>query len=74
MVDHHFNQSSGLREADVTELVRSEKGKNPSVSIDKIVKLVQAKDPLFPRERIREIAREMSVEGRRGRPRKNSAK
>ena len=40
------------READVTELVLSEKGKNPSVSIDKIVKFVQAKDPLFTRERI----------------------
>jgi antitoxin (DNA-binding transcriptional repressor) of toxin-antitoxin stability system len=46
---------------------------NPPVSIDKIVKLVQSKDALFPRERIREIAREMGVEGRRGRPRKNSA-
>jgi hypothetical protein len=34
--------------------------------------LVQAKDPLFPRERIREIAREMGVEGRRGRPRKTA--
>jgi len=66
-------KAPGLREADVTELVLSEKGKNPSVSIDKIVKLVQSKDPLFPRERIREIAREMGVEGRRGRPRKNSA-
>ena len=66
-------KAPGLREADVTELVRGKKGKNLSVSIDKIVKLVQAKDPLFPRERIREIAREMGVEGRRGRPRKNSA-
>jgi hypothetical protein len=66
-------KAPGLREADVTELVRSEKGKNPSVSIDKIVKLVQSKDPLFPRERIRQIAREMGVEGRRGRPRRNSA-
>jgi hypothetical protein len=66
-------KAPGLREADVTELVLSEKGKNPSVSIDKIVKLVQAKDPLFFRERIRQIAREMGVEGRRGRPRKNSA-
>ena len=36
-----------LREADMTELILSEKGKNPSVSIDKIVKLVQSKDPLF---------------------------
>src|SRR3984893_14333556 len=50
-------KAPGLREADVTELILSEKGKNPSVSIDKIVKLVQSKDPLFPRERIREIAR-----------------
>jgi hypothetical protein len=66
-------KAPGLREADVTELILSEKGKNPSVSIDKIVKLVQSKDPLFPRERIRETAREMSVEGRRGRPRGNSA-
>jgi hypothetical protein len=63
----------GLREADVTELVLSEKGKNPSVGIGKIVKLVQAKDPLFSRERIREIAHKMRVEGTRGRPRKNSA-
>ena len=63
----------GLREADVTELVLSEKEKNPSVGIDKIVKLVQANDPLFSRAPIREIAREMGVEGRRGRPRKNSA-
>jgi hypothetical protein len=66
-------KAPGLREADVTELVLSEKWKNPSVSIDKIVKLVQSKDALFPRERIRDIAREMSVKGRRGRPRKNSA-
>jgi hypothetical protein len=63
----------GLREADVTELVLSEKEKNPSVGIGKIVKLVQAKDPLFSRERIREIAHKMRVEGTRGRPRKNSA-
>jgi hypothetical protein len=66
-------KAPGLREADVTELILSEKGKNPSVSIDKIVKLVQAKDPLFPRERIRQIAHKMRVEGKRGRPRKNSA-
>jgi hypothetical protein len=66
-------KAPGFREADVTKLVLSEKEKNPSVSIDKIVKLVQAKDPLFSRERIREIAREMGVAGRRGRPRKNSA-
>jgi hypothetical protein len=66
-------KAPGLREADVTELILSEKGKNPSVSIDKIVKLVQSKGPLFPRERIREIAHKMRVEGRRGRPRKNSA-
>jgi hypothetical protein len=66
-------KAPGLREADVTELVLSEKEKNPSVSIDKIVKLVQANDPLFSRAPIREIAREMGVEGRRGRPRKNSA-
>jgi hypothetical protein len=67
------SKAPGLREADVTELVLSERGKDPSVSIAKIVKLVQSKDPLFPRERIREVAREMGVEGRRGRPRKNSA-
>jgi hypothetical protein len=66
-------KAPGLREADVTKLVLSEKEKNPSVGIDKIVKLVQAKDPLFPRERIREIAHKMRVEGTRGRPRKNSA-
>ena len=61
-----------LSEADVTKLVLSEKG-NPSVSIDKIVNLVHAKDPLFPREQIREIARKFGLKGRRGRPRKNSA-
>ena len=66
-------KAPGLREADVTKLVLSEKEKNPSVGIGKIVKLVQAKDPLFSRERIREIAHKMRVEGRRGRPRKNSA-
>jgi hypothetical protein len=66
-------KAPGLREADVTKLVLSEKKKNPSVSIDKIVTMVQSKDSLFPRERIREIAREMGVAGRRGRPRKNSA-
>ena len=66
-------KAPGLREADVTELVLSEKGKNPSVGIGKIVKLVQAKDPLFSRERIREIAHKMRVEGTRGRPRKKSA-
>ena len=66
-------KAPGLREADVTKLVLSEKEKNPSVGIDKIVKLVQAKDPLFSRERIREIAHKMRVEGTRGRPRKNSA-
>jgi hypothetical protein len=57
-------KAPGLREADVTELVLSEKGKNLSVSIDKIVKLIQSKDPLFPRERIREIAHKASA-GRR---------
>jgi hypothetical protein len=61
-----------LREADVTKLVLGEK-MNPSVSIAKIVKMVQAKDPLFPREQIREIARKSGVEGKRGRPPKNSA-
>lgn len=54
-----------LGRADVTKLVLSEKG-NPSVSIDKIVNLVQAKDPLFLREQIREIAHEMGVEGSAG--------
>jgi hypothetical protein len=53
-----------LREADVTKLVLGEK-MNPSVSIAKIVTLVQAKDPLFPREQIREIARKSGVEGKR---------
>ena len=66
-------KAPGLSEADVTKLVLSEKETNPSVSIDKIAKMIQSKDPLFPRERIREIAHEMRVEGRRGRPRKNSA-
>jgi hypothetical protein len=66
-------KAPGLREADVTKLVLGEKEKNPFASIDQIVKTVRSKDPLFPRERIREIAREMRVEGRRGRPRKNSA-
>jgi hypothetical protein len=74
---NHFEsgdrKAPALREADVTELILSEKEKNQFVSIDKIVKSIRSKDPLFPRERIREIAREMSVEGRRGRPRKNSA-
>jgi hypothetical protein len=63
----------GLREADVTKLVLGEKDKNPLTSIDQIVKTVRSKDPLFPRDRIREIAREMGVKGRRGAPRKNSA-
>jgi hypothetical protein len=62
-----------LREADVTKLILAEKEKNGSVSIAKIVTLVQAKDPLFPREQIREIARKSGVEGKRGRPPKNSA-
>ena len=66
-------KAPGLREADVTKLVLGEKEKNPSVSIDKIAKMVQSKDPLFPRDQIREIAHKMRVEGRRGRPRKNSA-
>jgi hypothetical protein len=66
-------KAPGLSEADVTKLVLSEKEKNPSVGIDKIAKIIQSKDPLFPREGIREIAHEMRVEGRRGRPRKNSA-
>ena len=43
-------KAPGLREADVTELVRGKKGKNLSVSIDKIVKLVQANDPLFSQQ------------------------
>ncbi len=63
----------GLREADVTQLVFGEKEKNPLTSIDQIVKTVRSKDPLFPRDRIREIAREVGVKGRRGAPRKNSA-
>ena len=60
------------READVTKLVLGEKEKSPFASIDQIVKTVR-KDPLFPRDRIREIAREIGVKGRRGAPRKNSA-
>jgi hypothetical protein len=56
-------KAPGLSEADVTKLVLSEKETNPSVSIDKIAKMIQSKDPLFPRERIREIAHEMRVEG-----------
>jgi hypothetical protein len=66
-------KAHGLSEADVTTLVLSEKEKNPSTSIDQIVKTVQSKDPLLPREWIREIARTMGIEGRRGRPSKNSA-
>jgi hypothetical protein len=66
-------KAPGLREADVTKLVLGEKEKNPFTSIDQIVKTVHSKDPLFPRDRIREIAREMGVKGRRGAPRKNSA-
>jgi hypothetical protein len=66
-------KAPGLREADVTKLVLGEKEKNPFASIDQIVKTVRSKDPLFPRDRIREIAREIGVKGRRGAPRKNSA-
>jgi hypothetical protein len=66
-------KAPGLREADVTKLVLGEKEKNPFTSIDQIVKTVRSKDPLFDRDRIREIAREMGVKGRRGAPRKNSA-
>jgi hypothetical protein len=69
-----LTKGPGLKEADVTQLVIGEKEKNPVTSIDQIVKTVRSKDPLFPRDRIREIAREMGVKGRRGAPRKNSAK
>jgi hypothetical protein len=62
-----------LREADVKKLALGEKEKNPSVSIQKVVETVRSKDPFFPREPIREIARKIGIEGRRGRPRKNSA-
>ena len=65
-------KAPGLREADVTKLVLGEKEKNPFASIDQIVKTVRSKDPLFPRDRIIEIAREIGVKGRRA-PRKNSA-
>jgi hypothetical protein len=56
-------KAPGLREADVTELVLSEKDMNRSVSIDEIVKLVQSKDPRFPRKQIRQIAQKMRVVG-----------
>jgi hypothetical protein len=67
-------RAPGLSEADVTSLIFNEKTKNPSIGIGTIEQMIRAKDPLFPREPIRNIARKMGIEGRRGRPRKNSAR
>jgi hypothetical protein len=66
-------RAPGLSEAEVKSLIVNEKTKNPSIGIGTIEQLVRAKDPLFPREPIRNIARGMGIKGRRGRPQKNSA-
>jgi hypothetical protein len=66
-------KAPGLTDADVRTLVLAQKEANPSVGVDKIVQAIQANDPLFARERIRAIARELGIQGRRGRPKKNSA-
>lgn len=63
----------GLSEEEVTSLIRGERVKNPEASIGQMEQLVKSRDPLFPRERVRQIARAMGIEGRRGRPGKNSA-
>jgi hypothetical protein len=62
-----------LCEAEVRNFIFSEKTKNSSIGIGAIEQMVKSKDPLFPREMVRQFAREIGIEGKRGRPRKNSA-
>ncbi len=66
-------KAPGLSEAEVKNLILSEKAKDASIGIGTIEQMVKAKDPLFPRQAVRRFAREIGVEGKRGRRRKNSA-
>jgi hypothetical protein len=63
----------GLSEVDVASVIRAERAKNPRAGVGQMEQLIKAKDPLFPQEMVRQIARKLGVEGRRGRKRKNSA-
>jgi hypothetical protein len=62
----------GLSEGDVRNLIQNVKEQNSSVSIGRIENMVKSKDPLFPRDEIRKIARAEGVEGQRGRPKKSA--
>jgi hypothetical protein len=66
-------QAPRLSEADVRELLIDEKAEKRLMTIGAAERCVKTKDPLFPRDSIRKIARGLGIEGRRGRP-KNSAK
>jgi hypothetical protein len=66
-------QAPRLSEADVRKLLLDEKAEKLLMTIGAAEQLIKAKDPLFPRDSIRKIARGLGIEGRRGRP-KNSAK
>jgi hypothetical protein len=59
-------RAPGLSEAEVRDLIRGEKTKDSSIGIGKIVQMVKSKDPLFPRDSVRKIARAMGIMGRRG--------
>ena len=51
-----------------------EKAQDASIGIGTIEQMVKAKDPLYPREAVRRLAREIGIAGKRGRRRKNSSK
>jgi hypothetical protein len=65
-------QAPRLSETAVRDLILSEKTKDSSLTICASEQLVKTKDPLFPRDTIREIARTVAVMGRRGRRRKSA--
>jgi hypothetical protein len=66
-------RAPGLSEAAVRKFIFSEKAQSSSIGIGAIEQLARSKDPLFPREQVRRIAREIGIEGKRGRPRIKSA-
>jgi hypothetical protein len=68
-----FRQGPGLSEAEVKNL-SARKLKTQRFGIGTIEQMVKAKDPLYPREAVRRLAREIGIAGKRGRRRKNSAK
>lgn len=66
-------KAPGLSEAEVKNLILGEKAQDAAIGIGTIEQMVKAMDPLFPREAVRRLAREIGIAGKRGRRRKNSA-